>query len=94
MPIVVTAIREAGVLEPIRTVSFDVKSYTTGRHVVRIEAIATDYVASSRVGLIRIFLDDDDRGASTGDWDKDDDAALLKSALIFLLSDGFELYGL
>lgn len=92
MQVVVTAIREAGVLEPIRTASFNVKSFTTGRHVVRIEAIAADYVASGRVRLIRIFLDGDDRGASTGDWDKDDDAALLKSALVFLLSDGFELY--
>ena len=92
MPVMVTAIRDARMLELIRTASFDVKSYTTGRHVVRIEAIPADYVAPGRVGLIRIFLDDDDRGGSTGDWNKDDDAALRKSALAFLLSDGFELY--
>lgn len=79
----VTVIREAGMLEPIRTASFDVRSYATGRHVVRIEVFAADYVAPGRVGLIRIFLDDDDRGGSTGDWDKEDDDALLASALYF-----------
>lgn len=83
MPIVVTATREAEMVEPIRTAKYDVKIYTAGRRVVRIEAFAAGYVAPDRVGLIRIFLDGDERGASTGDWDKDDDNALLASALHF-----------
>ncbi|WP_267426247.1 hypothetical protein [Methylobacterium sp. GC_Met_2] len=88
----VTGDAKAGVPELIRAVEFDVKSYTAGRRVVRIEAFGTDYVISGRIGFIEIFLDDDGRGLVTGDWDKNNDAAMLKTALDFLLRDGYELY--
>lgn len=92
MPVMVTGDAEADMPEFIRTVKFDVRSYTAGKRIVRIEAFAVDYVASGRIGLMEIFLDDDDCGLATGEWDKDDDAAMLKTALDFLLRDGHELH--
>ena len=79
-------------LEPFKTASFPVKSYTAGRQVVGIEAFAADYVEPGRVGLIRITLDDEWLGLVTGDWAGDDDAGMLANALRFLGSYGHKLY--
>lgn len=79
-------------LQIIKTASFPVKSYTAGRQVVGIEGYAADYVEPGRVGMIKIRLDTELIGFTTGDWASDDDAGMLAYALRFLGSFGHEVY--